>query len=97
MNTRSISRKNTCGSVCTKGNQYMAQGDYITNVGERLIDLLTDISLSDEAKQKVADTMRLPVPQVTAILDRLLDKIDNDQVTAAELALIMAAPVADEE
>jgi len=75
----------------------MAQEDYITNVGEQLIDLLTDISLSDEAKQKVADTMRLPVPQVTAILDRLLDKIDNGQVTAAELALIMTAPVADEK
>jgi hypothetical protein len=75
----------------------MAQEDYITNVGEQLIDLLTDISLSDEAKQKVADTMRLPVPQVTAILDRLLDKIDSGQVTAAELALIMTAPVADEK
>jgi hypothetical protein len=77
--------------------QQQQQGDYITNVGRSMVDLLTDISLSDELTKTVADTMRLTVGQVTEILEGLLDKVDNEQVTEEELALIITAPVVDEE
>lgn len=72
------------------------RGDYVTNVGGSLVDLLTDISLSETRQQKVADTMRISVEEGKALLHGLLDKIDKEELTRAELALIMTAPVADE-
>lgn len=71
-------------------------GEYIDNVGVSLIDLLTDISLSEDLIQKVADTMRLPVDKARIILESLLDKIDKRELTEAEIAFIITAPVADE-
>lgn len=72
-------------------------GSYITNVGQSMVDLLTDISTSDVAKQKIAARMRLPVEQVAATCNRLLDKIDNVELTEEDLAFLLTAPIADEE
>lgn len=61
-----------------------------------MVDLLTDISMSEERKQKVAQAMRISVSQVTTLVEELLDKIDSEQITEAELAFIITSPVADE-
>ncbi len=72
------------------------QNNYVHTVGESLIDLLTDISTSDARKQKLAEVMKISVEDVTGILDELLDKIDGELITEAELALIMTSPVTEE-
>ncbi|GIW61436.1 MAG: hypothetical protein KatS3mg089_0288 [Patescibacteria group bacterium] len=69
--------------------------DYITNVGQSMIDLLTDISNSDVRKQKIATEMRISIEQVTTICNRLLDKIDSGELTEEDLAFLIASPIAD--
>lgn len=69
--------------------------NYTTNVGQSMIDLLTDISLSDVKKQVIATKMRLPLEQVDAICNKLLGKIDAEDLTEADLAFLMTAPIAD--
>jgi len=70
--------------------------DYVTNVGLSMIDLFTDISMSEGRKQKVAEAMKISVAQVTTIVEQLLDKIDNEQITEEELVFIISSSVADE-
>ncbi len=71
------------------------EGDYILNVGQSMIDLLTDISNSDVRKQKIATEMRISVEQVTTICDRLLEKIDSGELTEEDLAFLITSPIAD--
>ena len=69
---------------------------YIENIGDSLIDLLDDIDEDENLLQVVADEMELDKERVKGILTTLLDKIDQEQITSEELALIMASTVADE-
>ncbi len=78
----------------TSSNQQV-EGDYITNVGQSMIDLLTDISNSDIRKQKIATEMRISVEQVTTICNRLLDKIDSGELNEEDLAFLITSPIAD--
>jgi hypothetical protein len=78
----------------TSDNQ-QSEEDYILNVGQSMIDLLTDISNSDVRKQKIATEMRISVEQVTTICDRLLEKIDSGELTEEDLAFLITAPIAD--
>jgi len=82
--------------IAASGENTTQEGDYVTNVGVSMVDLFTDISMSEERKQKVAETMRISVAQVATIVEQLLDKIDNEQITEEELAFIISSPVADE-
>jgi hypothetical protein len=70
--------------------------NYVQDVGGDLIGLLDEIEGDENLIQTVADEMALDKENVKTILTGLLDKIDKGQVTAEELALIMAAPVVDE-
>jgi hypothetical protein len=72
------------------------EGNYIEDVGGSVIDLLDDIDGSDNLVKIVANEMRLDDQRVRTILSGLLAKIDQNQLTIEELALIMAAPVVDE-
>lgn len=74
-----------------------AQDDYVENVGGSVIDLLEDVNENEDLVQMVAEEMRLDEAKLKSILSPLLDKIHNGQITIDELALIMAAPVVDEE
>jgi len=71
-------------------------GNYIEDVGGDLIDLLDEIEADDNLIAAVATEMQLDKDRVKTILTGLLDKIDKEQVTEEEIALIMAAPVIDE-
>jgi hypothetical protein len=71
------------------------ENNYIANVGGSVIRLLATIYRDEQSKQKVAETMRLPVEQVTSILEGLVEKLKSEQLTEAELALIMTSPVAE--
>lgn len=73
-----------------------SEDNYITNVGESLIDLLDDIQGDDSLIQVVAKEMSLEPEKIKSILTPLLDKIDKGQITMEELALLMAAPVVDD-
>jgi len=72
------------------------QENYDENVGGDAIGLLDEISTDQHLLQEVADEMQLDPEKVTSILTTLLDKIDQGQVTAEEIALILASTVADE-
>jgi len=72
------------------------EGNYIDDVGGDMIGLLDEINEDENLIQKVADEMQLDKEKVKSILTGLLNKIDQGQVTAEELAIIMAATVADE-
>jgi len=72
------------------------EGNYIEDVGGSVLDLLDDIDESDDLVKIVAKEMRLDDQRVRTILSGLLTKIDQNQLTIEELALIMAAPVVDE-
>jgi hypothetical protein len=69
---------------------------YVDDVGESLMDLLDDINSNENFIQIVANEMQLDPEKVKSFLSGLLDKIDKEQITIEELALIMAAPVVDE-
>lgn len=70
---------------------------YVVKVGRSMVDLLTDISVSDTSKQQIAEEMKLSVDQVNTICTKLLDKIDNGDITEEDLAFLMTAPIADKE
>lgn len=69
--------------------------NYVINVGQAMVDLLTEVSMSDTKKQLISTEMGLPLDQVTSLCTSLLDKYDSGALTEAELAFLMAAPVAD--
>jgi hypothetical protein len=71
-------------------------GNYINEVGEDLIDLLDEISENNELLQVVASEMQLDTNKVQSMLASVLDKIDKEQITTEDIALIMAATAADE-
>jgi hypothetical protein len=73
-----------------------APGNYIEDVGEDLIDLLDEIEANDNLIDIVANEMSLDKDRVKSILTKLLDKIDQEQITAEEIALIMASTAVDE-
>lgn len=68
---------------------------YIEAVGESTVSLLDDISADESLIQIVATEMKLDTSRVKSTLAALLDKIDKEQITTEELALIMAASVVD--
>lgn len=74
----------------------LTDGSYVEDIGEGLIDLLDDINEDENLLQIVADEMELDKERVRETLATLLDKIDQEQITPEELALIMASTVADE-
>lgn len=69
--------------------------NYITNVGQSMVDLLTDISTSDTGKQKIAAEMNIPVEQIETLCNGLLEKIDSQIITEAELAFLLTAPITE--
>jgi hypothetical protein len=70
--------------------------NYVDDVGGDMIGLLDEINDDDKLVQEVADEMQLEKEKVKSILAGLLNKIDQGQVTAEEIALMMAATVADQ-
>jgi hypothetical protein len=80
----------------TGQNTAPVENAYINDVGEDLIDLLDEISENDTLLQAVAGEMKLDANKVKSMLASVLDKIDNEQITTEDIALIMAATVADE-
>jgi hypothetical protein len=74
----------------------LTNGSYIEDIGDGLIDLLDDINEDENLLQVVANEMELDKERVRETLTTLLDKIDQEQITSEELALIMASTVADE-
>lgn len=70
--------------------------DYVNEVGEDLIDLLDEISEDNNLLQVVANEMKLDPTKVQSMLASVLDKIDKEQITTEDLALIMASTAADE-
>ena len=71
-------------------------GSCAEDIGDNLIDLLDEINEDENLLQMVANEMELNKEKVKGILTKLLDKIDQEQITTEELALIMASTVADE-
>jgi hypothetical protein len=78
------------------GTSDVQAGSYIDDVGGDMIGLLDEIEEDENLIQMVADEMALDKEKVKTILTGLLDKIDKEQITVEEIALIMAATVADE-
>jgi hypothetical protein len=74
----------------------LTDGSYAEDIGDKLIYLLDDINSDENLLQMVANEMELDKEKVKGILTKLLDKIDQEQITTEELALIMASTVADE-
>lgn len=70
--------------------------DYIEDVGGDMIGLLDEINENDALIQKVADEMQFDKEKVRSMLASLLNKIDQEQITEGDIALIMASTVADE-
>ena len=70
--------------------------DYVNEVGEDVIDLLDEISEDNNLLQLVAQEMQLDPTKVQSMLASVLDKIDKEQITTEDLALIMASTAADE-
>ena len=58
--------------------------------------MLDEISDDENLLQMVATEMQLDKEKVKKILVKLLEKIDKEEITYEELALIMASTVADE-
>ena len=89
-----------CGGqlpVVTDNSFQDGESDYVKNVGESMVDLLTDISTSQAAQQKIATEMRISVQRVDAICTRLLEKYDSEELQYADFAFLMTAPIAEAE
>jgi hypothetical protein len=70
--------------------------NYTEDFGNYIIELLDDISADENLTQKIANKMGLDKEETTEILENILQKIDDEQITPEELALIMTAPIVDE-
>lgn len=69
---------------------------YIANTGGAMITLLKEISENSKFSQRVAEEMGLSVAQCTQLVSTIIKKINQGQITADELAVMMTAPIIDE-
>ena len=74
----------------------MMDEGYVEDIGGGIIDLLDDINEKENLLEIVADEMELDKERVKGTLAKLLDKIDQEQITSEEIALIMASTIVDE-
>lgn len=65
--------------------------DYIEDLGEDLIDFLDDMEANENLLQNIANDMGIEKERARSILAKLLDKIDQEQITTEDIALIITA------
>lgn len=97
--TQLVSQEPTAPSALVEPTGDQQQGmydqttdeDYIEDLGEDLIDFLDDMEGNENLLQNIASDMGIEKERARSILTKLLDKIDQEQISTEELALIITA------